>query len=646
MSGIAGLFNLDGRPVDRDQLARMSEALAHRGPDGSGAWISGPVGLAHRMLHTTPEALLETQPLQDEDGKLCLVLDGRIDNREELRAALEAQGLRLRDATDAELVLRSYQAWGEECGSRMIGDFAFALWDQRQRRLVCVRDALGARPLFYRFDGRTLSFASEMRALFSDSSFSRRPNLRVLGMFLTPTFTEREETLYQDVLRLPLAHVLVAGEKGVAKRQYWDVDAARTIRYASDGEYAEHFRHLFLEVVRRQMRSHGPVTATLSGGLDSSSIVCAAGHLLREGRVAGTGFETFSILFTGPRAEEKPFMEAVIHKWNLSSCWLCFEEASPYYEIGSTPQFPDVFFDPGRMMLLAAVDGMRARGSRILLFGIGGDELLQPSFQYLAVLAQQMRWGVLMREARVIAGIYGLPFSYVLINYCLRPLAARLPRPVKTLLRPLSRRLGQLEAPPVLRPQFAAEHGLEQLPRPPQKFPTREQQLIYEGVFWGWNTLVAREGNELMFARFGIELRHPLLDRELVEFALALPPDQISRRGVTRFILRQALQGLLPETIRERPGKADLTSSFDREFRHRQADRIEGLLRTSAIASLGLADQEHLLRVFSQYRDSEGTPLIGIIFQIVGLELWCREALLGDEGHKVSMQDVGPGMRT
>src|SRR6266852_1652272 len=137
MSGLAGIYNLDGRPVDPALLRRMTERIAHRGPDGSGYWIDGPVGLGHRMLHTTPESLQEKQPLLDETGKLCLVFDGRVDNREELKEALTAKGARLRTDTDVEIVLRAYECWGEECLKRIIGDFAFVIWDRRHHQLFC-----------------------------------------------------------------------------------------------------------------------------------------------------------------------------------------------------------------------------------------------------------------------------------------------------------------------------------------------------------------------------------------------------------------------------------------------------------------------------------------------------------------------------
>ena len=161
MSGIAVFYNLDGRPVDRMLFERLLSAIGHRGPDGIGCCIEGPIALGHAMLRTTPESLQEFQPLRDENAGLCLTLDGRVDNRDELTEALNAKGFQLRANTDAEIVLRAYECWGEESPRQIIGDFAFALWDERRRRLFCARDLEGIKPFFYYFDGRTFICGSE-----------------------------------------------------------------------------------------------------------------------------------------------------------------------------------------------------------------------------------------------------------------------------------------------------------------------------------------------------------------------------------------------------------------------------------------------------------------------------------------------------
>jgi asparagine synthase (glutamine-hydrolysing) len=283
MSGIAGVYNLDGRPVDAALLRRMTERIAHRGPDGAGYWMDGPIGLGHQMLHTTPEALVEKQPFLNARGDLCLTLDGRVDNREELRAALEAHGAKLRTDTDAELVLQAYECWGEECPRRLLGDFAFAIWDRRQRQLFCARDILGFKPFYYYTDGRTFLFGSELPQLFEDTTIRREPNEGMIGEYLVMAVTSQEETLYRDIFRLPPAHVVSVQGGQLRKERYWTLDLAKQIRYRTDEEYAAHFFAVFKEAVRCRLRSHGAVGAHLSGGLDSSSVVCMAQGLYREG---------------------------------------------------------------------------------------------------------------------------------------------------------------------------------------------------------------------------------------------------------------------------------------------------------------------------------------------------------------------------
>lgn len=169
MSGIAAIYNLNGRPLDRALLLRLTDVIAHRGPDGSGLFVDGAVGLSHQMLRTTPESLHEEQPLADETGNLILTLDGRVDNRNELKAALKAKGFGLRADTDAELVLLAYQAWGEECPQRIIGDFAFVVWDKRNRHFFCARDPMGIRPFYYYLDDRTFLCGSELRQILRAS---------------------------------------------------------------------------------------------------------------------------------------------------------------------------------------------------------------------------------------------------------------------------------------------------------------------------------------------------------------------------------------------------------------------------------------------------------------------------------------------
>jgi asparagine synthase (glutamine-hydrolysing) len=329
MSGIAGIFNIDGAPVDRALLQRMTDAIAHRGPDGIHHWVDGPVGIGHCMLQTTPESVYERQPLTDESGHLCLNMDGRVDNREELISALKSKNARLRDDTDAELVLKAYECWGEECPVRILGDFAFVIWDMRQRQLFCARDILGVRPFYYYTDGRKFLWASELQQLFRDPGVPREPNEGMVAEYLAASLTDREETLYKGIMRLAPAHSLLLRAGRIDKRWYWDVDPSKEVRHRTDEEYAEHFSEVFAEAVRCRLRSQEPVGAELSGGLDSSAVVGMAQRLYQEGRATDLGFVTFSLVYPGLACDESAYIDDVVRMWGVKSNRVRYEAPEP-----------------------------------------------------------------------------------------------------------------------------------------------------------------------------------------------------------------------------------------------------------------------------------------------------------------------------
>lgn len=624
MSGIAGILHLDGRPVDRAALTRMTDALIHRGPDGTGHWVNGSIGLGQRMLHTTPESLNEKQPLFDEPSGLCLVFDGRVDNREELSAALEAKGAKPRTDTDAELVLRAYECWGEECPAKIIGDFAFALWDVRARKLFCARDPMGMRTFYYHTDGRTFIFASEMQPLFEVPSLRREPNLPLIGMYLLWQFNEQEETLYENVLRLPPAHSLTLRSGSPLKSRYWDIDPEYVIRYRTDEQYAEHFLHLFRESVRCRLRSAGPVGALLSGGLDSSSIVSTAQHLFAEKVIPGNGFETFSIIFDEHPCDERRYIDEVVRHWGVKANYLVQEKNRAWVNFDQTARYPDVLYETVLFMLTPAFTDMKQRGMKVLLDGIGGDELFAAGFEHLTDLMRQGQFSRLLWQLNHDARIYEVSKRWLLVNYCLKQL---FPKSVKNVLRPFVNSRQRRPHDRLVRSEFIKSNLLEQRLNSSimvPKFPTRSQQVIYNGLFFGWNPVMAAEMNGLLAARFSLEIRRPFFDRRLVEFMLAVPETQRWQGAAPKHVMRQAMKGILPEKIRCREKKTEYSPPLDFELRHRQAVEVEKLFRTSVLASLGVVETEELLRIYENYRAGSQQYLTGIVELTVGLELWCR----------------------
>ena len=211
MSGIAGIIHVDGEPVEPGLIEKMTSAMSHRGPDGIRHWVKGAVALGHCMLQTTPESLAEVQPLGNEDESLVLVMDGRLDNWEELRRELQSRGVALRNRSDAELVLRAYETWGPDCLSHIDGDFALVVWDSRRRAAFCARDRLGNKPFAYHWNGKTLTFSSEVHAILRLPWVAREPNEGLLAEFLAFDWQTRDETFWKGVMRLPAAHRMEAG---------------------------------------------------------------------------------------------------------------------------------------------------------------------------------------------------------------------------------------------------------------------------------------------------------------------------------------------------------------------------------------------------------------------------------------------------
>jgi asparagine synthase (glutamine-hydrolysing) len=283
VSGIAGLIRFDGAPVEPGQVEKITGAIASRGPDGIAHWFDGSEALGQCMLRTTPESLEETQPLVSEDKGLVLVMDGRVDNGEQLRREILGRGGQLRDRSDAELVLNAYAIWGEQCPERIIGEFAFFIWDVRDRRLFGARDAAGTRHFYYHEGCGWFGFASEIRGLLALGRIEPRLNESRLLDYLVVEYDRDDEvgTFYQQIDRMPAGHAMSVTQRGARVWRYWEPGRLAVNKFASTEECAEAFLEQFRIAVKCRLRSLGPVGAMLSGGLDSSSI---AGLIRKEFR--------------------------------------------------------------------------------------------------------------------------------------------------------------------------------------------------------------------------------------------------------------------------------------------------------------------------------------------------------------------------
>ncbi len=566
MSGIAGIIHFDGRPVQPGEVEAMTSGMHYRGPDGINHWRKGAVALGQCMLRTTPESLEENQPLTNEDQSLVLVMDGRVDNWEELRCELLVKGAVLRTRADAELVLRAYEVWGRECLPRIDGDFALVIWDARKREAFCARDRVGNRPFNYHCNGRSLVFASDVHAILSLPWIPQLQNEGVVAEYLATDWCSQDETLWQGILRLIGAHRMTVNVAGADLHRYWTPDLQATLPCRSDEDYIEHYGALFTDVVRRMSRSHFPLACEVSGGLDSSAIFAVAERQRQQGNLLAPGLEGFTLNFKGdPDADELCYVRAVgahvgrsireTPPARRSLEWLdCYARF-----FGEMPEYPN------HTMFRSIEMAARSDSSRVMLSGTGGDEWLGGGQLYYAeaIAGRRARelWKMFRADSRAtgaFASAWWLAragFAPVLpkrIRLTLRAIvstitAATMAQPYDWLALPLRNEVGRRR-----------RLNASLLARPVHRIGQRGQVAALDSA----SSLVDREMGERKTAQMGLEVRRPYWSAKIIEASIATPEYMRCRGHENKWMHRRAMSGILPDVVLKRQSKAIFNSSF------------------------------------------------------------------------------------
>jgi asparagine synthase (glutamine-hydrolysing) len=612
MGGIAAVFLDAEAPIDRARFHRICTAVPYRSPDGIDAWYGDGAAVA-RLRFVTAD--VQDRLAVDVARGLVIAFDGRLDNREDLIAMLDAAPA----DPDAHLVLNAVARWGVDAAGKLVGDFAFVAWDPRNRRALLARDHMGIRPLHYCVQrGRTIC-ASDIASLLADETVPRRPNERVVAQYLACAMSNGTETLFDGISRVPPAHCVAIDDRGATPHRYWSAEPRSRIRLRSDDEYADGCRELLIRSVRDRMRSVSPLAATLSGGIDSSAVALTA-HLLVPSAPPPM---LFSMVFPNhPAADERPYIDAVAKKCNGSPVLV-----PPAAPSRSLTQRAHTWMHVPSMASDSMAEGMwnamHARGFRSALTGAGGDFVYAGSVFHYADLLRSGRVLEFARRYRHDGRAHDTGRGpLALLQAGVWP---ALPLPVKRALRPIARiaasRVGVRSQPAWLRlPLERPEHPLA-----PRGGSFALEELI-RSLTSGLHSFFL-EGSERAGAEALLELRHPLLDVRLMEFVLSIPEDQRRRGPILKFILRQALKDELPPLLAARTTKGD--------FAHCVWEAIEALggetfYRNLAIADAGWVDGEHTLRLYKQMRDD--LPLgnerygrhIPEIWMLTAIELWFR----------------------
>ncbi|MFT3722149.1 MAG: asparagine synthase-related protein [Hyphomonadaceae bacterium] len=617
MSAIAGLLRLDGGDVRQATIDAALQALAHRIRGQSQIWTSGNVGFGGDDLLVAERA----------PGPLVIACDARLDNRAELCAEL---GLSMGEA-NKEVILAAYARWGDDCPAHLLGDFAFAIWDSPHRRLFCARDQVGVRPFCYALSDRQFAFASEPKGVEVGGSNQEIDPARIAG-YLMAIAPDPTSTWRPGVKRLPPGHWLKVERGQLEVQSYWRPSAPSALR---DGEVVEAFRALLDEAVK--CRLSGETGAMLSGGLDSSAIAVLAQ------RSQERTLRTFSMVFSG-HADERPQIDQILGAGKFDPHFIDMSAVGPFEAFGKALAEQDgPFLAPGlegcRRLYASAADS----GATALLDGHGGDEVVSHGLGRLKHLATTGRWRTLWRNAPAEADLYQTSRLALFFTYW------RYFGPMRGIIRKLgSGGAAQWDPVHCLDPELAATTGAREL-RARELDGRRAYRTEIDQHVAALNAPIQPHALEVLdqaSSHAGIEARYPFWDRRLIEFCLALRPEDKLNDGWTRYTLRRAMRGIAPDEIAWRRDKFNFVSRLAEAMCLRHQALMDDIILSPSSVLAGYADLGVLRSVYAKMKASPvRAPGVEVqaIWRSIALAIWL-EGLKAQRGAGNGRGSVRPLM--
>lgn len=630
MCGINGIaFSPNsGRQVNEGQLIAMRDILHHRGPDDAGAFVDGNIGLAMRRLAIVDVAH-GAQPICNRECSCVIVYNGEVYNHAEHRADLIARGHEFQSRSDTETILHLYEEYGRDCVDYLRGMFAFAVWDKAKRELFIARDRFGVKPLYYvhSHDG-SLFFASEIKSLIEAGAVKPEINFNALPDQFANHGTSGDETLFAGVKRLPPGHTLTWKDGKIAIREYWDLEFEPKHDARTDAEYIEEWRDLFRKSVELRLMSDVPLGMFLSGGIDSSAIAAMMSTMVKE------PIKTFSVAFNEREANELEYARLVSQKFGTD-----------HHEITITPrQFFEalpklVWHEDEPIGFIASVplyfvSKLAERHVKVVLTGEGSDETLAGYGRYakaLRLLAYGEKYEsvtpTFLREA-VRDGVATLPAalnrklnrtfltrasdieSLFFDNFAVFPRAMQ----KKLFLRHTRERMADLN--PYTRQNLLIERS---------DAADMLDKLLYADTKTYLHELLMKQDQMSMAA--SIESRVPFLDHELVAFTARMPREMKLRGATTKWILREAMKGILPVEIIDRP-KMGFPVPVGNWFRGEFRGIIDEYVLSQRVSAREIFDAEFVRALVAEHEN--GANHDERLWSLVNFEIWQRQFIDGE----------------
>lgn len=604
--------------------------MRHRGPDDEGYFIDNHLGLGHRRLSIIDLSEKGKQPMGNENGDILVIYNGEIYNYIELRKELKAKGHKFRSDTDTEVILHAYEEHGFECLKQFNGMFSFALYDRNKGLLFCARDRYGIKPFYYYKDDKRFIFASEIKAILQDDSIPRKQNDKIIYDYLVfNRFDHSEQTFFENIYRLLPSHYLVIKNNKMKIEKWWKTEVREKNKSDLHSSSAE-FGKLFKDSVRLRLRSDVPVGSCLSGGLDSSSIVCTVNELIKERE----NFQTFSAVYDREwERDETEFIEMVLARTGFKGNYTSpdgktlLEHLETFIYSQEEPLGHSSFFAQWMVMRLA-----RDKKIKVLLDGQGGDELMAGYMYmfgfYYYELFRKKKFLTLMNEMmgtyrnhRNIAGFY--LFLFLLAS---RSVQEEIAHKVSvgseiTLRKWLARNFSDRYK--------GTSEILEDFINSPDLNNALQKHIVHKLE----HLLRCEDKNSMAFS---IETRLPFLDYRLVDFMFSLPSKFKINKGTTKVILREAMKDTLPEKITYRKSKFGFETKDDDWFRSDDFKKLTGdIIDSQSFRGRPYYDVPEVKKELQLFYDGKKN-ISRTIWKWINLELWLRMYIDGDKVNKPS----------
>lgn len=576
------------------------------------------VGILFRAFHTTKESRKETQPYVTPSGTV-LCWDGRLDNREDL--VRELRETVTAGSTDLAIITAAYEAWGTKCFAKLIGDWALSVWDSRSRSLILAKDPIGTRHLYYSSDEKRITWSTTLDplVLLARKTFSLEEEY-IAGWL--SFFPATHLTPYVGIHSVPPSCFVLLGPEQQTVSKYWDFDPSKHVRYRTDGEYEEHFRQVFGEAVRRRLRSDNPVLAELSGGMDSSSIVCMADAIIARGAAETPRLDTISYYDDSePNWNERPYFTIVEEKRGRIGCHIDVSRQESFkldVERGHFAATPGS--EGGRLSETSRQFAacMATQGLRVVLSGVGGDEVTggvpTPAPELEDLLAKG-HFRTLAHQLKVWALNNRKPWSHLLLE------AARGFFPPAIIGIPKQRRPAPWFNANFVRRNRAALQGYEPRLKLFGPLPTFQENISTLDALRRQLACSSLPSDQVQ------EKRYSYLDRSLLEFMYAVPREQMVRPGQRRSLMRRALVGIVPDKLLNRRRKAFVARGPMVSIGAKWAD-LTDLTQHMRASELGIVDSVRFTNALYKARDRREVPLVALL-RTLSTERWLRNLQAG-----------------